>query len=284
MKKEEETKVPLLLFSGGLDSSYMLQMYLERGNVETLYVKGLIHEDKIAKELDARKKIIAALQEKTGNYVLRDHIIDIGPIFGGGTADIGFAQPPMWIVGALQVSDYNKHSELAIGYVAGDQIACMIPYIINAWDNLQYFAKHGNIPVVFPLKVTRKVDILEAILPQIVQHIWVCEMPEWWRDGKMIYIPDGLGGKLKPCGKCPACITMVGTLHMYKQKHDVPYSHHFLWKLRDQQRERGHELTYATEGERNEDQTIHPSSSGVLYASSSGVLYAPTYSIRDEGR
>lgn len=231
---KEEAKVPLLLFSGGLDSSYMLQTYLEQGNVETVYVKGLIGEEKIAKELAARRKIIKVLQEKTGHYVLRDHVVDIGNIFNGSMPDQGFAQPPMWIVGALQVSDHTKHSHLAIGYVSGDQVACMIPYIVATWDNLQYFAKGGRIPVEFPLQLKRKTDILCQIWPQVVQHVWVCELPVWWRNGKRLYYYDGAGGQIKACGKCAACVTSAGTMAMFEKLYDVKYFTWFIKQLREQ--------------------------------------------------
>jgi len=233
MKREEEKKVPLMLFSGGLDSTYMLQTYLEKGDVEVLYVKGSQGPDKIAKELAARRKIIKALEKKTGNHVLRDHKVELGHLFGGDMPDRGFLQAPMWIIGALQVSDHTRHSELAIGYVAGDQIACHIPYIANTWDNIQMFAKQGSIPVVFPLKVERKVDILHQIDVRAVQHVWVCEIPEWWRDGKKLHWDDGAGGTLKSCGKCAACITSAGTFHMYQKKYGAPYSHHFIEKMRN---------------------------------------------------
>lgn len=233
----------------------MLQTYLEKGNVETVYVKGFVGEDKIAKELAARRKIIKALQEKTGHYVLRDHIVEIGNIFNGSMADQGFSQPPMWIVGALQVSDHNKHTELAIGYVAGDQVACMIPYIANTWDNIQMFAKHGCIPVVFPLQLKRKIDILREVWPQVAQYVWVCEMPVWWRNGERLYFNDGAGGQLKACGKCAACITSVGTMAMFEKLYEVPYFTWFIKQLR-QEAERAALSLRMEEGIKNGNQEI----------------------------
>lgn len=223
-------KVPLLLFSGGLDSTYMLQTYLEKGDVEVLYVTASQGDEKVAKELEAREKIILVLQDITGNRVRRTHHVEMGRIFDGGVADKGFLQAPAWIVGALQVSDHNVHSELAIGYVAGDQIACKIPYIQNVWDNIQTFVKHGSIPVVFPLQLLRKLHILDNIYPEIVQHVWVCEMPLWWKDGKEI-LHGRAGGQLKSCGKCDACITQAGTMAMWKQLHGVPYSTTWITRL-----------------------------------------------------
>jgi len=225
----EKKKVPLLLFSGGLDSSYMLQTYLEKGDVETLYVKGAQHPDKVTLELRARTRIIAELEKKTGNRVLKDRVVNLHDLFEGDMPDRAFVQPITWITGALQVSNGEKHAHLAIGYVSGDQVSSEIPFIHAAWENIQHFTKQNTIPVEFPLKVTTKLMILDNIWPEVVQHVWVCEMPE--RRGDRI---DGVGSKKRPksCEWCAACLTQAGTLAMWKQKHGEPYSHRFIARLR----------------------------------------------------
>jgi 7-cyano-7-deazaguanine synthase in queuosine biosynthesis len=206
-----DKKVPLILFSGGLDSSHMLEEMLAVGDVETLYVIGGQAPDKVIQERVARNAIMYHLEKRTGNKVLKDHEVRTNQMFVH-MADHMFQQPAMWITGALQVSDANKHSELLIGYVAGDQISCKIPYIQQAWDYLQLFSKVTPIPVRFPLQLITKLEILDRISSHVVGKVWVCEMPHEKER------------RLVACKCCTPCLTMAATLHAWKLKHGEHYS------------------------------------------------------------
>lgn len=228
----EKQKVPLLSFSGGLDSTFLLQGLLEKGDVETLYVTGAQCGIKVEKEKEVRKKIIKKLEELTGNKVRKDHHVVVKDLFTGDMPDHAFLQPALWINGALQVSNADVHEYLAIGYVAGDQVSCMLPEIEKTWVSIQSFTKHTPIPVEFPLKFMRKLDILERIYPETVQHVWVCEMPEVMRKGKKVLVTKTeLFDKIKPCGYCAACLTSHGTLAMWKARYGVPYSTSWITRL-----------------------------------------------------
>jgi len=234
-KVEEPDKVPLLLFSGGLDSSYQLQRYLEQGDVETLYVTGSQHPTKTVKEREVRQRIIKVLEERTGNRVLKDHHVEVKELFSSYPQST-FKQPMMWLNAALHVVNSRKHSHLSIAYVAGDQIACKIPYLINAWDNMQYVCKEEHVPVRFPLEVTTKQMILKEIWSEVIQHVWVCETPRMWKDGRELYLWNSdftahQTDTIKACGDCLPCLTMAGQLHMWKLRHGRHYSFHYLHKL-----------------------------------------------------
>lgn len=217
-------KVPLILFSGGMDSSYLLHMALVEGDVEVLYISGAQSQDKIRMEKIARRKIIDYLEKLTGNNVRKEHSFSTGE-FAGGNENWAFRQAPMWLFGALNVVDSNKHSVLNIGYVAGDQIASNIPYISQAWDNLMIIAREEPVPIAFPLSLVRKSDILPKIDPEVFKMVWVCEMPVLPPDGPKVYdMDDSNDHVVAPifvaCGKCPACDTRDAMLFIYQKHHD----------------------------------------------------------------
>ncbi len=208
-------KVPLILFSGGLDSTLMLQQLLELGDVETLYVRGAQGENKIKKELAARQKIIHKLERITGNRVRNDHVVTISnELFHGGMPDVAWTQPTAWIMAALQVSDGQRHSHLCIGYVSGDCILSRMENITQAWYHIQMFTKQNVIPVYFPLHLKEKWQVLNMIDARVWDDTWVCEMP----------IKDGR--QLVACNKCTPCHDQASYLLNFKRRFGMTYQRH----------------------------------------------------------
>jgi 7-cyano-7-deazaguanine synthase in queuosine biosynthesis len=225
---KKDNRVPLILFSGGLDSSYLLETMLEKSDVDTLYVSGDQHPVKIERELIAREKIIEILEKRTGNRVRIDHKATI-PHFGGMTAST-FVQPMMWLNGALLVSDHYRHTELLVGYVCGDQIGCKLSHIEQAWLNIQTISKWGNIGIRFPLQLTTKQNILERIGSDIVQHIWICETPH------------KIDGVIKACKECVPCRTIDTELYKWKKSYGHPYCAKVLRRLKYQAIEKSEKI------------------------------------------
>lgn len=223
-------KLPLILFSGGLDSSYLLQEKLKEGNVEILYVRSALNEIKMEEEIKRRENIIKILEEKTGNKVRDRHLVDLGSAPFGEIADQKFTQPAMWLNGALIASDSRKHSELCVGYVNGDSIMFDVGHIHNAWHSLQSVCKTNQvIPIVFPLAYQYKQDILRFLEPSVTRLIWYCEMPvkNKFVDGNDIEL-----SKVRPCGNCTPCVTMATTLFKWRKINKKPYWKFLLHLLR----------------------------------------------------
>lgn len=208
------SSVPLLLFSGGLDSTYLLERLLSQGNVETVYVKSSQGDEKIKKELDARDKIMQTLQANSKYHILADHIVDAGERGQKSGGSWKFKQPHIWLFGALEISDARRHSELNIAYVSGDQIMSVLPTVKAAWDALQLLSKHDPIPVKFPLSLYTKQDILGGINHAAYKEVWVCEDPI----GK-----PGMKG-LSSCNRCTACNTRDANLFIWERVHGETYA------------------------------------------------------------
>lgn len=231
-------RVPLILFSGGLDSSYLLQTKLREGNVEVLYVRGSIDPRKMEIEEARRRKIINILEKETGNKVRREHRIDLGYMPFGCMNDRSFTQPTMWMMGALMASDVRKHTELLIGYVSGDQIMSLLSHIRAAWDQLQSVSKYsGNIPVNFPLQFLSKTEILNLIHPDVMRQVWWCESPQLKTYSlgpkQEPHEEDPLltRSTVRPCGYCLACRRMKTTFLDWKLKERRPYSQYIIQEL-----------------------------------------------------
>lgn len=204
------SKVPLIVFSGGMDSSYLLQEALKEGDAEVLYVKMAQAPEKVVKELAARQEIIRTLEGLYPGRVTRQYLVDIGWMFAG-EQQWAFRQPAAWLFGALEVVDYNKHSEVQLGYVAGDQMAGDLSYLSNAWDSLIAISRHDHVPMNFPIRRWTKQMVLNAIDPVLMQHVWVCETPDSGEDGFVA------------CGSCGACQTQDAMFYIYNKNNAVPY-------------------------------------------------------------
>lgn len=217
----ESTK-PLVVFSGGMDSSFMLWQELKKGDVYTVYIDGAQCRDKAPLELTARKKIIQTLQTMTGNKVISDTIVTIGGDAGvwmktnhhngmktsenNRPADYTWAQGFLWLFGSLYVSNGNKHSKLLIGNVMGDDIAHHLQDQQETWHYVQKFSKRISIPLEFPLAYTSKRRILDELPPIVLRDIWICELP----------VENKKENKWEPCGCCAACGTAMSEVWMWE--------------------------------------------------------------------
>jgi hypothetical protein len=214
-------KFPLLVFSGGMDSSYMLWKQLEQGDVHTCYIKATQSQDKIPMELAARKKIIEFFEKKTGNKVLTDTVVDLGNCFeatrishvgyttrwNNKVPDLAFGQAHVWLFGMQFAADGEYHSKICLGNVMGDQIAVHLGDLSRAWEHTSAFTRKEPVPMEFPLMYVTKDIILNSLPLEIIPELWICELPRVLSTGKTI-----------ACDDCPACETMAKTVFIWERR------------------------------------------------------------------
>lgn len=189
-------KVPLVLFSGGVDSTYLLNTLLDISDVDVLYVKGPQGIDKVNCELEAREKIFKYF-EKYKQFKIRNKFeIDLSAV--PCASDFKNAQPLLWLFGAMTVCNGNIHCNVNIAYLMSDDICCKLDTIVKAWNNLCNVTKHEFINIKFPCQYLRKHNVLESIPAKLFKLTWSCESPIQIRNGKY-----------KPCGECIPCITLA---------------------------------------------------------------------------
>lgn len=197
-------KIPLVLFSGGLDSTYLVQTCLGSSNIDTLYANGGQHIGKIELELEKRKELI----EHFNTWYPHKISAQYECLISTGNNRLGYSQRISWLQAALKVINPARHSKLLVGYVHDDGagIGAAMDDIKETWRLMQKISDRDvePIPLEFPLIYTKKVDILREIDKRILTKVWVCELP----------VVDK-----KPCGKCNPCKLMRKVMRDYEEEY-----------------------------------------------------------------
>ena len=191
-------RIPLILWTGGADSTLLLFDKLKNGPVDTLYLNSAQGESKSFKELNAIEKIIDSEEYQKLPFKIRDRkVVEMqkGGLPFGVSQDLALTQPLLWITGALLVCNRQRHSEVMMGYVMGDDVCGALSNMMNAWDQLEYVTKAGvsgeSVRLVFPLQWTSKETIYKELRRlNIEKLVWSCELP---------------AGDGTQCGECIPC-------------------------------------------------------------------------------
>jgi len=190
-----DQKVPLVLFSGGLDSTYLVYELLKHSPVDVVYCNADQHTNKIEAERIAREKIIAEFDTLNTRFKVRNQY-EADRFSLSQNPAVLFQQPPAWIFGALSVIDPRKHSSLEVGYVSGD---CALTYrheMTRAWNALNELCLSENLPLKMQLMRWTKQDILGMIPDELRKLVWICELP------KADLVENA---PIQACGTCAAC-------------------------------------------------------------------------------
>lgn len=201
------SKRPLLLFSGGADSTCRLQELLQTTDVDLLYATGHICPRKQTMELKRRSEIIEyidrSLRKKkiTPFSVVNNYIVTARsnlPI----NKNHSLQQPQNWLFAALAYYNPHQHSHLEICYVKSDDAVLWHREIRSAWKNLckVSFGYMDEIEdkmyeIRFPLLLRTKEAIYQELSPTLRKLVWVCEVPR----------PSGVKGTYQACGHCFPC-------------------------------------------------------------------------------
>lgn len=201
-------KRPLLLFSGGLDSTVMLQQALCESPVDVLYGEAGSAPQKAINERAARIKIIAHFNQvmpyKVWNEFEPNQVVSLN-----GSPQKSWGQMMPWLVYALQAADPDQHSEVQVGFVMGDSNCVVFDEMVKAWNALWAISKNGPVvPLVMPLKLHVKPTLLNRLDPRVYSMLWICETPD-----------DD-----KKCGRCLPCMTHQNTLNLFKNALGRSYS------------------------------------------------------------
>lgn len=193
MKKK---KMVIVLWSGGMDSTFLVQKYLQEGHkVNAVYFTLENNETKTKAELAATKKL-AGLLEKTftdGRFNFSYQAMGRAEVNRGG--DIVAHQVPFWILAALFAIDESVN-EVAIGYVQNDCAISFLEDIRKVYKAYQPFFSYKLPKLVFPLTKWSKQEIRNGLAIELMELCVWCECPH-----------DILGANevFEPCGYCDPC-------------------------------------------------------------------------------
>ena len=213
-------KRPLILLSGGVDSTYLAQHAVsERTGFDRLYIKGGQGVYKIAAESAAVEAIVtqlnASLSDRIDSESRACRVCE--PVFSFDNYNHknfpsqGFFQAYSWFFGAMSAADPDRHSSVQIGYLSSDQIASAAHRLIEAWELLWPIFKQGDfVPLEFPLwnRYYTKQYVLGQIRLDLYKLTWVCERPVVKAQGDdKVYLE---------CGRCDACVNRIIEAERYR--------------------------------------------------------------------
>lgn len=209
------SKRPLVLFSGGLDSTFVLWRHFKNNRPsDYVYIEGGQGTRKVNCEMETRERIIRWMEdnraegERTPSNYNRFNVQPSKVSLATGV-NTSWTQPIAWIIGALSVADSDRHSCVEVGYVMGDEATQLIDQMQTAWTALWRISKTGEpISLEFPLRITSKTTILSEMPAELYALTWVCETPA----GTTI---DGF----KQCGTCRACETRLVEEYRWSLRH-----------------------------------------------------------------
>lgn len=160
------------MWSGGLDSTALILHYLEKGYaVDVICIKDdCLGPFKIAREEKARAAIKPYFNNKK---VLFLEDAKVTTPFAG---NLIFNQMPTWLLMLMTCSD-ARHTEVAIGYVMGDDAISYLPEIKRLWNASSFlFGGRRAMPkLCFPIAQVTKGMIWRAFPDELKQHVTWCE-------------------------------------------------------------------------------------------------------------
>jgi len=189
-----------VLFSGGLDSTYLVWKNLKDGNtVIPIYVELRNNKSKSILE----KNRIKLLHEEFCQEFNKQDSCRIGNIIQGMSVEselytnILLKQVPMWIT-ALIFNQNHGVDELQIGYVGGDDAISFLSDIKKIYKGFNKLNTEPLKKITFPLKKESKYDIMAELPHQYKELIVSCEEPR-------IVDENAERVEYTPCGNCPPC-------------------------------------------------------------------------------
>jgi len=213
------SKTVAVLFSGGLDSTYLTYINLKNGNrVVPIYIEIENNENKTIIEKNHIKLLHQEFRkefDKDSQYPLNiaeiEYVLNVG--VRAYESDLSFKQVPIWMLGIV-FSQGLKVDEIQIGYVSNDDAISYLSDIKKIYKSYQSIALNKLIPLVFPLAKHKK-EFMAADLPKNYRDLIVtCEYPRYIgdKDAKII--------EFEPCCECIPCRSIIAS--NYYGLHDFP--------------------------------------------------------------
>lgn len=211
-----------VLWSGGLDSTYLIQHLLDqdpKNQVYASYVKVSNNSEKADKELAAIEKMQPILAKKYGSrFYYSGTCMEFSVL--AETEMHRLKQIPLWL-SAYLLTSYPRDDYFALGYVMND---CAVSYTEEIKEIAKSFSLLSEFvfpPIVFPLSKLDKAEIIGRIDNELLPHLWWCEHPKENSDERL-------------CGACSPCKRMVEVdpslvlKELQKKKHGKPKKEHRL--------------------------------------------------------
>lgn len=182
--------IPVIFWSGGLDSTYAVYDYLKQGKIIDIVLLDMMNEGRsVIRQEKATNLLLHELRKLMGagdlpgtiNRIIHHRISSTSD--RGDRTIFGIHQVSSYFEAATyMLKDYNK--ELVIGYVKDDIVISYLDDFREAWrlmmkiQRLKYSREEipFDIPIVFPYKDTTKQEMLSRLPQSISDNLSWCNV------------------------------------------------------------------------------------------------------------
>ncbi len=198
-----------ILFSGGLDSTYLMWKNLKDGNtVIPVYVE--IENNEVKTKLEKNriellwKEFAKEFHDENDNYYNSKlqpikYAVKVGVHANEGS--LYFKQIPIWIFSVVFLQGMDV-DEVQIGYVSNDDAISYLDDIQNIYKSYQAISEPMK-PLVFPITKMKKYMMAQELPEQYRKYVFSCEM------ARIIGKEDAEFIEYEPCCECVPCRTII---------------------------------------------------------------------------
>lgn len=247
-KDHQNQKKVAVLFSSGLDSTYLVWKNLKEGNkVLPFYIQ---INNNINKKLVEKQNVVLLFEKfrkEFGNQIEHPEMILDLMVYRAWNG-LKFQQVPIWLFALNYVRDSDV-DEIQIGYVSNDDAISYTDEIVKTYENQRWFFNNEKIKtrLTFPLVKEKKEQMLKELREtEYVKFIFSCENPTIV-DEKFIKTEDVYGWKkdflgdhfvkYENCGDCVPCNRILNNpdlRHLYIDYVNEDFKRVYLKKLEDE--------------------------------------------------
>lgn len=165
----------IVLWSGGLDSTYLVYSNLLSGNhVTALYIEISNNKEKTIREKKAIETISSILKEKISTQISLMYPITIS--VECNTDNIVLGQAYIWAsIAPIYTSNIDDIDEIQIAYVMNDDAISFMPEIKKIYNSYNGIVRNKLPKLVFPLKKMKKSEFVYELPHEILTQVTSCE-------------------------------------------------------------------------------------------------------------
>lgn len=201
----------MVLYSGGLDSTYLIwKNIMDGNNVYPIYVEIKNNHIKTFVENKQSAEILEILNDMAVARGLKRMFLETTVsinVYSSVSDDLHLLQLPIWLTGIMYSGKLSHVDEIQIGYVMNDDAISYLDDIKNLYESYKPFV-YSHPKLVFPLTKEKKTSMHHDLPESIKKLIISCEMPILFgKNDKEIHEITEPTKILtyKTCGECVPC-------------------------------------------------------------------------------